>query len=155
MCRKLSFLIIFLLLTIYSSIGIQRNEINNDIISIEFKGEVENNKVIKTKRGKTINDVLDEIELTEDSDLSNISLNSKLYNNQIIVVPSKQNNIKSISISNASLEELITLPGIGERTAANIITYRNKYGFNSLEDIKNVKGIGNKKYNSIKEYICL
>lgn len=155
MCRKLSFLIIFLLLTIYSSIGIKSNEINNDIISIEFKGEVENNKVIKTKRGKTINDVLDEIELTEDSDLSNISLNSKLYNNQIIVVPSKQNNIKSISISNASLEELITLPGIGEKTAANIITYRNKYGFNSLEDIKNVKGIGDKKYNSIKEYICL
>lgn len=141
---------------VYSSLGIESIDNYNDEISIEIKGEVEKNKVIKAYKGQTINDILNEINLTNNSDISDISLNTKLYNNQIIVIPSKKSKLnRSISINNANIEELISLPGIGEKTAINIINYRNKYGFNSLEDIKNVKGIGDKKYNSIKEYICL
>jgi len=61
-----------------------------------------------------------------------------------------------ININTASKEELIILPGIGEQTAQNIIDYRNKYGFfKTREEIKNVKGIGEKKYEKIKDMITV
>ena len=50
--------------------------------------------------------------------------------------------------------ELESLQGIGPSTAQKIISYRNEKGkFNTIEDIKNVSGIGNSKYNSIKDLI--
>ena len=43
---------------------------------------------------------------------------------------------------------------MGDALAQRIITYRNENGkFKSIEDLKNVSGIGNKKYDSLKEYI--
>ena len=48
------------------------------------------------------------------------------------------------------------LPGIGESKAKAIVEYREKNGnFNSIEEIKNVKGIGNSIYEKIKPYISL
>ena len=49
----------------------------------------------------------------------------------------------------------MTLPGIGESKAKNIIEYRNKTKFNSIEDIKNVKGIGDSIFEKIKNNIEL
>lgn len=61
-----------------------------------------------------------------------------------------------ININKASQTDLEQLPGIGPSTALNIIEYRNENGkFNSIEDLKNVSGIGNAKFNNIKEYICI
>ena len=61
-----------------------------------------------------------------------------------------------ISINRASLVELMTLPGIGEKTAQKIIEYRETYGsFWSIEDIKNVKGIGDKKFEKLKDFISI
>lgn len=61
-----------------------------------------------------------------------------------------------ININSASLEQLTTLPGIGESRAADIISYRQSNGgFKSIEDIKNVSGIKDASYNKIKDYICV
>ncbi|SUW84237.1 ComEA family DNA-binding protein [Campylobacter hominis] len=59
----------------------------------------------------------------------------------------------AININTASKEELMTLKGIGETTAEAIIEYRKENKFTKIEDIKNVKGIGDKKFESIKEDI--
>ena len=59
-----------------------------------------------------------------------------------------------ININTATQSELETLPGIGPSTATKIINYRKENGrFNSIEDIKKVKGIGDSKFSQIKDLI--
>ncbi len=62
--------------------------------------------------------------------------------------------IGKVSINNATKEELMTLTGIGESKAKDIISYREKNGpFKTIEDIKNVSGIGDSLFAKIKENI--
>jgi competence protein ComEA len=63
---------------------------------------------------------------------------------------------KSININEADLETLIRLPGIGEKTAQNIIDFRSKKdNFENLEDLMEVKGIGKVKFNKIKKFLYI
>ena len=69
---------------------------------------------------------------------------------------SESNSSGKVNINTAELKDLDTLPGIGEATANKIIQYREQNGeFNSIEDIKNVNGIGDKKYDNIKDMISV
>ena len=66
------------------------------------------------------------------------------------------NNIKTVNINTATQTELETLPGIGPSTALKIINYRTENGkFKSIEDIKNVSGIGDSKFDTLKKYITV
>lgn len=79
---------------------------------------------------------------------------NSLKNDACIGNNNSLNQTNKISISNASLEELMTIPGIGESKAKSIIDYRNMNGpFNTIEDITNVSGIGDNVFAEIKEYI--
>lgn len=60
---------------------------------------------------------------------------------------------KLISINTASIEELMTLPSIGESKAAAIVEYRKTKRFEKIEDVMEVSGIGDKLYEKIKDYI--
>lgn len=60
-----------------------------------------------------------------------------------------------ISINSASAQELETINGIGSKTAEKIIRYREKHKFKRLEEIKKIKGIGEKKFQKIKSRIRL
>jgi competence protein ComEA len=63
---------------------------------------------------------------------------------------------KIINVNTASAGELESLPGIGEAIAQDIIAYREKYGlFKSKEELKNVKGIGDIKFEKVKDLISI
>lgn len=63
-------------------------------------------------------------------------------------------NTTMVNINTASKEELDTLPGVGPATADKIIEYRETNGqFNSIEDIKNVRGIGEAKFSKMQSRI--
>ncbi len=62
--------------------------------------------------------------------------------------------IEKLDINKASIEELEKLPGIGKVIARRIVEYRKKYGvFKNLEELKNIKGIGPKKFELLKKYL--
>lgn len=66
------------------------------------------------------------------------------------------NSNNKVSLNSATKEQLMTIKGIGESKAEDIINYRQENGeFKSIEDIKNVKGIGDALFDKIKEYITL
>ena len=63
---------------------------------------------------------------------------------------------EKVNINTAEQTELETLPGIGPSLAQRIIEYRETNGdFKKIEDLQNVKGIGNSKYSNIKDNVCI
>lgn len=60
-----------------------------------------------------------------------------------------------VNINTATEEELKSLPGIGDVTAKAIVNYRKDTPFKTIDDIKNVTGIGDSKFKQIKDYICV
>lgn len=72
--------------------------------------------------------------------------------------PFSDDNLKEdtkISINTASLEQLMTIDGIGEKTATKIVEYRKEHSFETIEDIKQVSGIGDSLYEKIKDFITI
>lgn len=152
-------------------------EEDNTII-LHITGAVENEGIIKLEKGARIVDAIEEAGgVTKEADLSKVNLAYSLEDGQKIYIPSegeekteyileektenivegnKTNQIQIININTASQTELETLTGIGPSTALKIINYRNENGkFNSIEDIKNVSGIGETKFEGFKNEICI
>lgn len=127
----------------------------SDIV-VEVKGEVSEPGLVELPAYSTVNDLLEEVELTEDADLENINLTTVLKNHDVIVIPTHSESVLLVSINTAELEEFTLLPGIGKATAQNIIDYRNTNGlFQSVDDLVRVKGIGPKTLEKIRAYITL
>lgn len=66
-----------------------------------------------------------------------------------------QNTSKLVNINTATIDELLNITGIGQSKADAIISYRNNNHFNSIEDIKNVSGIGDALFEKIKDSITV
>jgi competence protein ComEA len=103
----------------------------------------------------------DEINEYKEKNISNTAIAKEIEKN--IMCPDDKNdacintnNVSingKININDASKEELESLTGIGESKAESIIEYRNNNKFESIEDIKNVNGIGDSLYEKIKDNI--
>lgn len=156
MCKRIIIFIIFIISIVISSINVKSYDFNSPkIIKVEIKGEVNSPGIYDVELGSTLSNLLEKAKLNEYADTSRLSLLHVLRNNEVIVIP-KNNCENLISINTANIYELSVLPGIGKSTAIKIVEYRNTYGsFNNLEDLKNVSGIGDRKYEKIKQYICL
>ena len=61
----------------------------------------------------------------------------------------------AVNLNTASAEELSQLKGIGTSTAEKIVQYRKEHKFEKIEDLMSVKGIGQKKYDSIKKELSV
>lgn len=150
------------------------NSINKFVVDI--KGEVIKPGIYEVDEGLRVGDVIALAGgLSSEADTSNINLSKKITDEMVIVVSKKEeignmvlegngglsltnfsNSDGKISINSASLEELITIKGIGEVKARAIIDYRNENGeFKSIEDILKVSGIGTSTFAKIKDFIKL
>ncbi len=64
--------------------------------------------------------------------------------------------LSKIDINSADADALTQLPGIGQKTAEKIVSYRKANGqFKNIEDLLNVKGIGQKKFEKLKQFITV
>lgn len=142
-------------------------------IYIYLTGEVVNGGVLVLDEGSRIVDAIDAAGgLTENADITKINLVYVLEDGMKINIPNKteenqeepetqiqnsyekENKGNKVNINTAKQTELETLPGIGPSLALKIINYRKENGnFKNKEDIKNVNGIGDSKYENIKEFI--
>lgn len=154
------------------------NEVEEKLIVIHITGEVNNPGVIKLKEESRLIDAVEKAGgLTNLADTNKINLAYILSDGLKINIPSindeknddyiteeigenvlqedlKNNN--KVNINTATQTELEALSGIGPSTALKIIKYRNENGkFKNIEDIKNIPGIGESKFNVIKDQISV
>ena len=94
--------------------------------------------------------------LKENADSSAFNLSVSLKDNTTYYIPAIDKEIEKVSINTANIALLDTLPGIGNVLAKRIVSYRSSNGeFKSLEEIKNVDGIGESLFEQIKDLISL
>jgi len=68
----------------------------------------------------------------------------------------KEMMMEKVNINTADMEQLMQLPGVGEGTARKIIDYRNSNGqFKTVDQIKSIPGIGDKKYEKMKDLLTM
>lgn len=165
--------------------NIESNEIdiqedNIEEIVVHITGQVMQCGIVRLKENSRIVDAIEAAGgVTAEADLNKINLAFVLSDGQKVYIPSindeeekeivtqgsgeevsKENGgleqSINININTATTEQLQKLPGIGEAIANRIISYRNSNGkFENIEDLKNVNGIGEAKFDNIKDYICV
>lgn len=140
------------------------------MIFVEIKGEVLIPDVYELQEGSIVKDLIEKAGgLTSEANITNINRAKKLQNHELVIISNindENNNtvfneviLESnglININLADINELKKITGIGDVKAQSIIEYREKNGgFKSVDEIKNVDGIGEKTFEKIKEKITL
>lgn len=151
---------------------------NTEMITIYISGQVNNPGVVTLESDKRLADAIELLGgVTLDADLNRINMALKIKDEQHYIIPKigeevliedlTINNIQTndettegkgtkININIATIKELEDLPGVGEATANKIVKHREDNGnFKSIEEIKNVNGIGDKKYADLKDLISV
>lgn len=163
---------------------LDNEDVEKDEIIIHIIGEVKKEGIVSLKEGDRVIDAIKKAGgETKNADLSQVNLAYILSDGQKIYIPAKNEKIDNfvissneaeiidnkgnknsessnmsskININTATESQLDTLPGIGPSTATKIIEYRNTNGkFKKIEDIKEVRGIGEAKYEDLKKYITI
>lgn len=156
---------------------VQTENISNNKIIVEIKGEVNNPNVYFLNEGSRLYELIDMAGGTTDlADISNVNRAASLMDGQCVVIENinDKNNLGTvasssevggvgslggeprININTASKDELTKLSGVGDSKAEAIIEYRTKSGgFKKVEDLKNVDGIGEKTVEKLKDKITV
>ncbi|MDX9917442.1 MAG: helix-hairpin-helix domain-containing protein [Gudongella sp.] len=136
-------------------------------IMVHISGQVYHPGLYELIEGSRVSDVVKMAGgLTKSADMDRINLAKKISDEEKIYIPSIDEAIpyeleysdtngtsSLININTCSQKDLESLPGIGEVIAGRIIEYREQTKFSKIEDIRNVSGIGDSKFEAIKELI--
>jgi len=145
------------------------------VIYVDIKGEVQQPGVYQMKAENRVKDLIEAAGgFTPLADDQKLNLAQLLEDQMVIVVPKKGEEVNSelaqapmsqkkevgkegkVNINTATVEELKTLKGIGEKKAEAIIEYRKKNGsFKNKEELMKVRGIGKKLYESFQERVIV
>lgn len=143
-------------------------------VYVEVKGAVNSPGVYELPSDARVKNALDIANVSENADLLTVNQSKKLTDEMVIYIPFKgeinheeikhtmtvpsaeETSEAKVNINTASLDELMTLNGIGEKKAQTIIEYREETGlFMKLEDIKNIPGIGDKTFITLEPHITI
>ena len=144
-------------------------------IKVHIAGSVVSEGIVELEEGARVADAIDQAGgTTADANMNQVNLAYKVQDGQKIYIPNineeeyeitedmegiqniYETNSDIININTATQTELELLPGIGPSTASKIIKYREENGeFKTIDDIKNVSGIGDAKFESIKDQITV
>ena len=134
------------------------DEENNNYYEVSINGGVNNPGSYKVNKGESLGYLISLAGGLKDSaDSSTYNINTILENNASYYIGEiSDENKEKVSINNANIALLDTLPGIGSVLAKRIVSYRNSNGeFEYLEELMKVSGIGESLFNQIKDLICL
>ncbi|MBZ8175723.1 helix-hairpin-helix domain-containing protein [Staphylococcus delphini] len=146
-------------------------------IIVDIKGAVKNPNTYEMQSDDRMKQLLDKAKPLKDADLSRVNLAEKLTDQKMIYIPSQgevastnsshasqqdhtlatstSQNI-SVNLNTADEKELTQIPGIGPSKAQTIIKHREENGpFQSVENLKDVKGIGEKTFEKLKDYLTI
>ena len=153
--------------------SISQPEIVKNEIVVHVAGEVENPGVYTLTEGQRVEDALQKAGLTDQADADALNRAALLNDGQKIVVPftdeahtinqqeiSSENSLSTteqnhkINLNQATITQLMDLPGIGEVKAGAIIQYRQEHGgFQSVEELLQVSGIGRAIYAQVADSV--
>ncbi|MGS4809707.1 helix-hairpin-helix domain-containing protein [Streptococcus sp. Z554] len=145
--------------------------VEQDLITVDVKGAVKSPGIYDLPVGSRINDAVQKAGgLTENADSKSINLAQRISDEALVYVPTKEETAnqdphsnasnnkenKKVNLNKASLEELKQVKGLGGKRAQDIIDHRETNGqFKSVDDLKKVSGIGAKTVEKLKEYVTV
>jgi len=117
----------------------------------EFDYSKEERSLLKSEQG----DSLEEASISTDKDTIRKQV-LELKDRPFERIAKKEPGENSINLNTASREDFMKISGIGDKTARNILSYRQKNGkFRVINELMNVKGIGEAKFEKFKKYLFI
>ena len=147
--------------------------LEQDLITVDVKGAVKSPGIYDLPVGSRVHDAVQKAGgLTEEADSKSLNLAQKVSDEALVYVPTKGEEAasqqaasgttpstskeKKINLNKASLEELKQVKGLGGKRAQDIIDHREANGkFKSVDELKKVSGIGAKTIEKLKDYVTV
>lgn len=144
-----------------------------DLITVDVKGAVKSPGIYDLPVGSRVHDAVQKAGgLTEEADSKSLNLAQKISDEALVYVPTKGEEVasqqaasgttpstskdKKVNLNKASLEELKQVKGLGGKRAQDIIDHREANGkFKSVDELKKVSGIGAKTIEKLKDYVTV
>ena len=147
--------------------------VERDLITVDVKGAVKSPGIYDLPVGSRVNDAVQKAGgLTEEADSKSLNLAQKVSDEALVYVPTKgeesasqqagsgtassPSKEKKVNLNKASLEEIKQVKGLGGKRAQDIIDHRESNGkFKSVDELKKVSGIGVKTIEKLKDYVTV